>query len=230
MYRIDYENKIIYKDLNGKEFKKSIKNARDIIKYRIYSCKLLLSYLNQQDIDVNHFLPLDLHNYIKENKKLKINSDTKILKNYFILLLKNLINILPNFSNILNNKLNNNYKINQFYKEYDKIFINYTNLDPLFVGLALSLELNISTCYNKLLPYNTLKNIIENQQFNINITNNKIYYKFINQNNTNNEEEEEEQSIKEDDEKIQISKNYLENLFKLNNYLIERIYILENKN
>lgn len=233
MYKIDYKENSITKIINGKEYTKFSKNSRDIIKYRIYSCKLLLSYLNKENIILKHFIPLEMHNFIIENKKEKI-TDLNILKNYFLNLIKILSEKLPDFSILINNNNNNkNLSSITLYKLYEKIFIKYTNLNPKLIGMAFSLEsfILISIEKKKYLDYNIIKNILENNQFNIDFNKNLNIknLKIINLKKKIIINDLSELILLKDykNDKIIIKKNLLENLIQFNNYLIERNNLLE---
>lgn len=168
MYTVDYIKKEIKKTVDEITYVRDIKSARDYMKYRIFAGKLLLSYKENKGFSVYHYLPRDMHDYtikirlLNENKRI---SDLKVYREYFINILKRIINYYPEFYKILANlKVVSTIRM---YRDFDNIFRCCTGSDPIFLGMALSLEMRINTINGSHIKIDLIKSIMNNEQFKI---------------------------------------------------------------
>lgn len=173
MYSIDYNNKKISREIDNKTYVRDLKSPRDCMKYRVFACRLLLSYKENKGFSVYHFLPVDLHNYIIDIKTMNDDekmTDIKIYKEYFVSIIKKLVKYYPEFENLMNN-IDRSSTI-KTYRTFDSIFRCYTGSDPIMLGMALSLEMRICTINKNKIDINMVKSLIDNEQFKV-ITINK---------------------------------------------------------
>ena len=174
MYNIDYDKKEISRIVDNKLYTRELRSPRDSMKYRVFSCKLLLSYKERKGFNVYHFLPRDMHEYASNAKMLNNNkriTDVKVYREYFIGLIKELIKYCPDFQQIIDNlELTSTIKM---YRDFDNTFRYYTKSDPIFIGMAVALELRISTYNGNKISFDTVNSLISNEQFKMDKINNE---------------------------------------------------------
>lgn len=168
MYRIDKDAKKITKVSNNLVYSRQIKNPRDVIKYRILAARCLIALSEDEGFQIYHLVPLDQHLMAMEYKSLlngKTFSDVNFYKVYFSNVFQRLYPYYPELRAYDHLLMDRSRSFVKLYSEFDKFFKTRIGKEPLYVGMAVSLELRIPHII-RFLSLKTIKEIFTNPIFN----------------------------------------------------------------
>lgn len=180
----------VSKSFKGFNYDRNIRSPRDILKYRLFSIRLLIALKINKGFYLFHFLPKDNHDFNvmfkeKNNIDYKIDkfNDLYCFKSYFVFLMRNLIKLDRTFNDIFLNEDLNLFNLDIFlnkdlifkkdfrdiYSRYDHLFKTLYRFDPVYLGLFASLEFRIKQNIDKYVPVSLI-----NDLFNINLIKCKV--------------------------------------------------------
>ena len=169
MYNLDRKNKILTINSGNCIYKREIKSPRDTIKYRILAARALLSLNENASFHIYHLVPLDQHEAAMIYKKSlngKTFSDVNFYKSYFSDIYKKLYEYYPKlckYDNILQDRSRSFVKL---YAHFDTFFKNTLGKNPLYLGMAIALQIRIIQQFGKIFPIDLIKSIFDNPIFN----------------------------------------------------------------
>ena len=170
MYNLDINNKILSIYSGNSIYKREIKSPRDTIKYRILAARALLSLNENTSFKIFHLVPLDQHEasmIYKKSLNGKTFSDVNFYKSYFADIYRKLYKYYPKLSkydDILQDRSRSFVKV---YSHFDTFFKTTLGKHPIYLGMAIALQIRIIQQLEKSFPIDLIKNIFNNPIFNI---------------------------------------------------------------
>lgn len=155
-YKLDKDQKTITKVVDGVCYKRSIKNTRDIVKYRVFSLRCILSIIQNRGFNIYHYVPVDMHNYSVRFRSMLKQKEMLFYKLYFYNLLLEVQKKYKQFDCIID-KIKNSYSYKAIYHEYDEIFRKTVGIHPIWFGLIVSLEIYIHNRTDRLISLDLIR-------------------------------------------------------------------------
>lgn len=155
-YVFEKENRTIKKVVNGILFKRCIASSRDVLKYRIFSLRCLLSIIHQRGFKIFHLVPTDMYTYSVRFKKMTNKNDLLFYKLYFYNMLLETQKRYTQFDYLID-KIEKSYSYRHVYTEYDRIFRDIIGINSIWFGMLISLEIHIHSCSDKMISLDTIR-------------------------------------------------------------------------
>ena len=155
-YKLDKDQKTITKVVDGVCYKRSIKNTRDIVKYRVFSLRCILSIIQNRGFNIYHYVPVDMYNYSVKFRSMLKHKEMLFYKLYFYNLLLEVQKKYKQFDCIID-KIKNSYSYKAIYHEYDEIFRKTVGIHPIWFGLIVSLEIYIHNRTDRMISLDLIR-------------------------------------------------------------------------
>lgn len=169
MYQIDKELKKITREYDNLIYTRQMRSPRDVIKYRILAARCLIALNEQEGFPIFHLVPSDQHEMAMRYKAAlngKVFSDVNFYKLYFSDLFKRLYLYYPELKTFDNLVTNYSRSFVKLYAEFDKFVKFKLGKEPLYIGMAISLELRISQHLGKFFSLESIQEIFNDPIFN----------------------------------------------------------------
>lgn len=169
LYDVDVGNKQISRNYLGHCYTRRIRSPRDTIKYRVLAARSLLAVCENRGFDIFHFVPRDQHQalitYRAEIGSQKY-TDTGFFKSYFATLIARLLPYYPQLETCREH-LRSAETYVRLYSLFDLFFRKTLLRDPIYLGMAISLELRIHQDVGRTLPLECIRAVYGSSAFSV---------------------------------------------------------------